>query len=131
MILHKVHDIDKGADPNLRVDKQAIRPLSTLVQPYVPIGSKGCIQAKPRLGQGRAVMRRKITQRFPMPPTQEKTDELKLLLGKRTIIQIVQGPILHWTKIISQPKMRSQLPLIQNLFYQKICQTCKPCASYN
>ena len=47
IILPEVHSIDKGIDPNIRLEKQVIRPV---ISPE----AKGISQVKPRLGQGRA-----------------------------------------------------------------------------
>ena len=43
----EVHDIDKGIDPNIRLEKQVIKPIITSEV-------KGISQVKPRLCQGRA-----------------------------------------------------------------------------
>ena len=39
-VLPKLHGIDKGVDPNLRPEKQEIKPLSTLLQSHAPTESK-------------------------------------------------------------------------------------------
>ena len=47
IILPEVQCIDKGIDPNIRPEKQIIKPI-------VSSEAKGVTQIKPRLGQGRA-----------------------------------------------------------------------------
>ena len=45
--LPKVHSIDKGIDPNIRLEKQ-------LIKPEITSDARGISQVKPRLVQGRA-----------------------------------------------------------------------------
>ena len=45
--LSEVHGIGKGLDPNIRSEKQVIKPI-------IALEVKGLSQIKPRLGQGRA-----------------------------------------------------------------------------
>ena len=44
----KVHGTDKGVDPNVRPEKQIIKPLFILVQSDVPTESKDHNHVKPR-----------------------------------------------------------------------------------
>ena len=50
--LPEVHCIDKGIDPNIRPEKQVIKPI-------ISSGAKRISQITPRLGQGRAGIKRK------------------------------------------------------------------------
>ena len=61
----KVHGVDQGVDPNIKPEKQIIKPL-VMSQLHVPIESKDQYHVKPRLGQGRAGIKKKML-RFPMP----------------------------------------------------------------
>ena len=45
-IVPEVHGIDKGIDPNMRLEKQVVKPI---ISPE----AKGTSQVNPRLGQGR------------------------------------------------------------------------------
>ena len=51
-ILPKEHHIDKGVDPNVRPEKQIIKPV-VKPQSHVPTESTDQYYVKPRLGQGR------------------------------------------------------------------------------
>ena len=68
---------------------------------------------KSQIGQGRASTRRKILQRFPMSQSPEKTEQPKLLPGEKSVVQITERPILQPPKIVSHPKMKIQVPVIQ------------------
>ena len=64
-ILPKVHGVDKGVDLNVKPEKQIIKPLVTPVQSHVSTESKDQYHVTPRIGQGRADIK-KIIIRFPM-----------------------------------------------------------------
>ena len=67
-VLPKVHAIDKGVDPNVRPEKVIIMPVVTSVQSHVPTESTDQCHVKPRLGQGRAGIKKKMV-RLSMPQT--------------------------------------------------------------
>ena len=46
-ILSEVHGVDIGGDPNIKPEKQIIKPLITPVQPYVPTELKDQYHVKP------------------------------------------------------------------------------------
>ena len=50
--LPEVHGVDKGVDPSVKPDKQTLKPTKLAIEPNP--------QSKPRLGQGRAGLRRKM-----------------------------------------------------------------------
>ena len=89
-VLSKVHGIDKGVDPNLRPEKQVIKPLSVPIQSKFPIELKGQFHVKSRVGQGRAGIKRKMIQIFPMSQAHNKPERPKLLPGRRSILKIAQ-----------------------------------------
>ena len=60
--LLEVHGVSKNLDPNIQPEKQNIRPLK----------GNGSLQEKPRIGQGRAGVRR----RRPPPINQDNASEL-------------------------------------------------------
>ena len=45
--LPEVHGVDRGIDPNIRLEKQVMKPIITSK-------AKGTSQIRPRLGQGKA-----------------------------------------------------------------------------
>ena len=53
-----VHGVDKGIDPKVQPEKQVIKPI-------IFTEVKGITQNKPRLGQGRAGIKRKIKPHIP------------------------------------------------------------------
>ena len=63
-ILPKVHGVDNGVDPNVRPEKQIVKPLAT-PHSYVPIESIDQYNVKPRLGQGRASIKNEMLK-FPI-----------------------------------------------------------------
>ena len=65
-VLPKVHGIDKGVDSNVKPNKQIMKPLVTTVQSHVPTESKDQYCVKPRLGQGRTSIKKKML-RFHIP----------------------------------------------------------------
>ena len=50
--LPDIHGVDKGVDPSVKLEKQILKPTKLATEPNA--------QSKPRLGQGRAGLRRKI-----------------------------------------------------------------------
>ena len=68
--------------------KQSSKP----VQPHIPIESKVQSHITPESGQGRVDIR-KFPQRFPVPQTNHKTEQGKLLQGRNPITQITEIPI--------------------------------------
>ena len=59
IILPVVHSIDKGIDPNIRLEKQVKKPVITFQTCLLP-ETKGISQVNPRLGQGRRSIKRKM-----------------------------------------------------------------------
>ena len=96
----KVCGIEKGEDPNLKQEKKVIKALITTVQSHVSTESKGRCNMKPRIGQGRAGIKRKILQRFLMSQSHGKAEEPQLLPGRKSIIQIAERPILQPAKLL-------------------------------
>ena len=64
--LPEVHDIGKGLDPNIRPEKQAIKPI-------IASEAKGVSQIKPRLSQGRAGIKQEI--KLPVSPPLKRVIE--------------------------------------------------------
>ena len=73
----KVHGVEKGVDPNV---KPVVTP-----QCHVSTESKDQYHVKPRLGQDKAGIKKKML-RFPNPLPSDKPEQLKLLPGRRPII---------------------------------------------
>ena len=92
-ILPKVHGIDKGVDPNVQLEKQIIKPVVTPVQSHVSTESKDQYHVKPRMGLGRAGIKKKML-RFLIPQPCDKAEQPELLPGRGPIIQIAERPIL-------------------------------------
>ena len=78
--LPEEHGIDKGIDPNIRLEKQVMKPIITSEV-------KGISQVKPRLGQGRAGIKQK-TLKFPVSPPLDKPEQTQLLPGRKSTRQI-------------------------------------------
>ena len=93
MILPAVHGVDKGINPKVHPEKQVIKPI------IVP-EAKGIIQNKPRLGQGRAGIKRKV--KIHIPPQLSKP------------IQSTVEPILQHMQITAWQKHHHILDLILN-----------------
>ena len=93
-ILPKVHGVDKRVDPNVKPEKQVIKPLCKSVQSHVSTQSKDQYHVKSSLAQGRAGIQKEIF-RFTMPQPCDISEQLKLLPGRKSIIQIAERPILH------------------------------------
>ena len=87
IILPEVHGIDQGLGHKVRLEKQVLKPVVT---PEV----KGVSQVKARLGQGRVGMKRKMIK-FPVFQPFDKPEQLKLLPGRRPIIQIAVRSIQY------------------------------------
>ena len=97
IILPEVHAIDKGIDLNTRLEKKVIKP-------GISPEAKCISQVKPRLGQGRAGIKRK-TFKFPVSQPHAKPEQTKLLPGKWPIIQIAERPTQSKTRSkVSVPK---------------------------
>ena len=60
--LPEVHKVDKGINPHVQPEKQILKPI--IVSPEV----KTLTWKKPRLGQGRAGLRRKVKMLTPLQP---------------------------------------------------------------
>ena len=98
-------------DPNVQQEKQIISPVVT-PQGHVSTQSKGQFHVKPRLGQGRAGIKKNII-RFPIPQFQERPEQPKLIPGRKPIIQIAERPILQPPHSVAQPKTHSKTPPVQ------------------
>ena len=93
IILPEVH----GIDPNIRPEKQVIRPV---ISPE----AKGKSQVKPRLGQCREGIKRNLLK-FPVSQLHVKPEQPKLLPGRRPIIQISERLIQSKTRLkVSTPE---------------------------
>ena len=57
-----VHGVDKGVDPSVKPEKQILKPIKLAMEPNIQV------QSKPRLGQGRAGLRRKMKIPMQMQP---------------------------------------------------------------
>ena len=108
-VLPKVHGVHKGVNLNVHPEKQIIKPVVTPVQSHVSTVSKDQYHVKPRLGQGRVGIKKKMF-RFPMPQTCDKPEQPKLLPGRWPIIQIAERPFLQPPQIDVQPKTISKVP---------------------
>ena len=86
--LPEVHGIGKGLDPNILPEKQVIKPIMTSE-------AKGMPQIKPRIGQGRAVLRWKI-KTLKSPPVY------------KSIVKLSEKPI-------EQPKVTLKIPILESL----------------
>ena len=85
----EVHGVDKGIDLNMQLEKQVIKFMITSEVRRV-------IQIKPRLGQGREGIKRKI-KLYISPPL------------NKPIIQVKAKPILQQPQNIVQPKIISKV----------------------
>ena len=68
---------------------------------------------KPRLGQGRAGVKQKRF-RFLVCQWFDKSEQPKLLPGRKPFIQIIESHILQQTKNIIQPKMRLTVSIAES-----------------
>ena len=85
--LPEVHKVDKGIDPNIRLEKQVIKPIIS--------DANDIPQIKSRLGQGRTGIKQKI--KLPVSPPLDKP-----------IIQIAEKLILHNLKISFSQKQHQK-----------------------
>ena len=104
--LPEVHEIDKGIYPNGRPEKQVAKPVVTPQTCILP-ETKTISHIEPRIGQGRAGIKRKTLQ-FPVPQLHDKPEQPKLLSGRKPIIQIAERPPLQQSQNITQSKTRSK-----------------------
>ena len=96
IILPEVHGIDKGIDPNVRLEKQFVKPVIT-PQTHILPEVKNISQIKLRMGQGRAGIKIKKLKFFVCQPY-DKPEQPKLLPGGRPIIQIAERPTQSRTR---------------------------------
>ena len=80
--LLEVHVIDKGIDPNIRLEKQVIKPIITSEAMSIS-------QVKPRSHQGRAGIKQNKLK-FSVSQPLDKPDKPQLLPGRSTIMQIAE-----------------------------------------
>ena len=84
----------KQIDLNIRPEKQDYKvQLCTPQTPIIP-ETKIISHVKPRIGQGRTGIKRKMLT-FPVSQPYDKPKQPKLLPGRKTIIQIVKRLILQ------------------------------------
>ena len=76
--------------------------------------AKGISQVKPRLGQGRAGIKRKMLT-FPVSQPSDKPKQPKLLPGRKPIIQITERPPLQQSQDIIQSKTRLKISTPESL----------------
>ena len=88
-----MHGVDKGIDPSVQPEKQVIKPI-------IASEVKGTTQNKPRLGQGRAGIKRKIKPHIP--PQLNKP------------IQSTQESVLQQPQNTTQPIITSIVSLPEN-----------------
>ena len=74
-------------DPSLRTGKQVIKPLRTSALSHVSIESKSQIHVKPRVGQGRAGIKGKILQTFPIHQVHDKPGTAKIIAKEKTKVK--------------------------------------------
>ena len=87
MTLPEVHGVDKGIDPNIKLEKQVIKQI-------ISYETKCVSQIKPRLGEGRAgIKQKKKTIKLPVSPPSDNP-----------IIQIAENQFLQKPQNIIQPK---------------------------
>ena len=75
--LPAAHGLDKGIDPNVQPGKQVIKPI-------IASEAKGAIQNKPRLGQGRASIKRKIKPHVSLPSDKPIPQQPENIAQKKT-----------------------------------------------
>ena len=100
----EVHGIDKGIDPNVRLEKQVTKPVVTPQTCILP-ETKITPHIKPRICQGRAGIKRKMLK-FPVSQLHDKPEQPKVLPGRKPIIQITERLTLQESKNITQSKTR-------------------------
>ena len=59
IILPEIHGIDKGKEPNVRPEKQITKPV-VILQTHILSDTKTISHIKPRIGQGRAGLKRSM-----------------------------------------------------------------------
>ena len=89
--LPEVHGIGRGLDPNIRPERQVIKPIITSE-------AKGVYQIKPRLGQSGAGIKWKI--KLPVSPPLDKSN-----------VQLKEKPIFQQIQNLVQPKMSLKVPV--------------------
>ena len=62
------------------------------------LSQKGQFYVQPRLDNDRADIKKEMLQRFLMPKTHERTEQPKLLPGRKPIIQLDERAVLQSTK---------------------------------
>ena len=87
--LPAVHGVDKGINQSVKPEKQAIRPMIVALDVKVPT------QIKPRIGKGRAGIKRKV--KISSPPQLNKP------------AQVTKRPILQKCESTSQPQTSLEL----------------------
>ena len=95
-------------DPNPKPEKQVENPLSTQAILDIPIELKGQFYVRARVGEARAGIKRKMLHILPMPESHGNAEQLKLLPGRKPIIQMNERLILQPLKIVTQPNIQHQ-----------------------
>ena len=107
--LPMVHHIYKGIDPNVRLEKQVIRPVVSS-QTHILPETKIYLMLKPRIGHCRPGIKMKML-RFPVFQSYDKPEQTKLLPGRKPIIQIAEGPFFQHLQNVAQSKSRLKFSL--------------------
>ena len=107
--------MDKGIDKNVQPEKQIIRPAVTQ-QSHVSTQSKDQFYVKPQLGQDRAGIKKNVI-RFPIPQWQDIPKQLKLLPGRKPIIQMAERPILQSLELMFNPKYSQKFHKYKSLVF--------------
>ena len=100
IISPEVQSMDKGIDPNIRLEKQVTKPVVTPKTHILP-EAKNISYIKQRLGQGRTGIKK---FKFPVFQLYNKPEQPKLLPGRKPIIQIAERPMLQQSKILHNLK---------------------------
>ena len=90
--LPEVHGIDKGIEPNIRMEKQVIKPIITSEV-------KSVSKIKPILGQGRAGIKQKLLNILYLPLL-DKPEQPQFVAGRSPILQIGERQILQQPQIL-------------------------------
>ena len=81
-VLTKEHGVDKGVYQNIETEKQIMKPLVIPVQLHFPTESKDQYHVKPRKGQSRASIKKKML-RFLMPWPYDIPEQPKIIARKK------------------------------------------------
>ena len=105
--LLKVHSIDKGIDPNIRLEKQVIKPVVTSQMHTLP-ETKIISHVKLRIGQGKVGIKRKMLK-FPLSQSYDEPEQPNLLPGRKPIIQRQKTQFSNNLQILHNLKQHQKL----------------------